>query len=440
MPDAVLGMLGTGEWRGDSLRPENWRETILYEFPNGEAPLTAIMSKLPSETSDDPIFHWMTEALGQDSHTVTLFSDSALASAYAGSTPLAVGDLIFVKLTLAQAQEYRIGHVVLLFDDGLSTTDRNAEVIACVKNGASSYIQCRMIDADTSGLLGTSNATGSIGCLIIGNSSEQGSEIPDAIHYKPTAFENYIQTFRNSLDMTRIMLKTRLRSGNKYEEYKRETLRYHSIEMEKAIRFGSRYSTTGPNSQEKYFTGGIRWWLRNYASANMSDYRTDTDFTGMTWEQGGEDYLDKMFEQLKRVQSDSSQDSLILAGSKALKGVSQLAKVSGNVELGKERSTSYGLKIRDYVTDFGTFMMKWDPLFTKEANFRHNMLIVNPRNLRGRYIDDTMYVEDPQRRKKMGRHQRIDGIKEEYLTDFGLELHHPQEFMWLAGIGEDNTL
>jgi len=48
-----LGMRGTGDWV-DGQRPKNWREQILYLYPNGMAPLTAILSMLNSEKTDDP--------------------------------------------------------------------------------------------------------------------------------------------------------------------------------------------------------------------------------------------------------------------------------------------------------------------------------------------------------------------------------------------------
>ena len=51
-----LGMRGTGDFTVTGQRPENWREMILYLYPNGKAPLTAIMSMMKSEKTDDPIF------------------------------------------------------------------------------------------------------------------------------------------------------------------------------------------------------------------------------------------------------------------------------------------------------------------------------------------------------------------------------------------------
>jgi hypothetical protein len=51
-----LGMRGNGDWVADQ-RPKSWREMILKLYPNGQAPLTAILSKMSSEAVDDPEFN-----------------------------------------------------------------------------------------------------------------------------------------------------------------------------------------------------------------------------------------------------------------------------------------------------------------------------------------------------------------------------------------------
>jgi hypothetical protein len=48
-----LGMRGDGDWATDE-RPKNWREGILRLYPNGMAPLTAILSKMGEQRVDDP--------------------------------------------------------------------------------------------------------------------------------------------------------------------------------------------------------------------------------------------------------------------------------------------------------------------------------------------------------------------------------------------------
>jgi len=50
---AFLGMRGNGDWATDQ-RPKNWREGILFLFPNGDSPLNAILSKMGSEKVNDP--------------------------------------------------------------------------------------------------------------------------------------------------------------------------------------------------------------------------------------------------------------------------------------------------------------------------------------------------------------------------------------------------
>ena len=77
-----LGMRGTGDWATDQ-RPLNWREMILYLYPNGMAPLTAMLSKLKTETTNDPQFHWWTKSLANQAGAVTgVYTDSALSISY----------------------------------------------------------------------------------------------------------------------------------------------------------------------------------------------------------------------------------------------------------------------------------------------------------------------------------------------------------------------
>ena len=49
-----LGMRGTGDWTDSDMRPKNWRQGILYLYPNGDAPLTAILAMANEQKVDDP--------------------------------------------------------------------------------------------------------------------------------------------------------------------------------------------------------------------------------------------------------------------------------------------------------------------------------------------------------------------------------------------------
>jgi len=60
MADGFLGMRGTGDWVANQ-RPLNWRQQILKLYPNGMAPLTAILSMMGGNSVDDPQFNWWTQ-------------------------------------------------------------------------------------------------------------------------------------------------------------------------------------------------------------------------------------------------------------------------------------------------------------------------------------------------------------------------------------------
>ncbi len=81
-----LGMRGNGDWV-DNQRPENWRQQILYLYPNGMAPLTAILSMMGSESVDDPRFHWWTQSQSAVSGAVdSIWMDAGLTIPVVGGS------------------------------------------------------------------------------------------------------------------------------------------------------------------------------------------------------------------------------------------------------------------------------------------------------------------------------------------------------------------
>jgi hypothetical protein len=91
----------------------------------------------------------------------------------------------------------------------------------------------------------------------------------------------------------------------------------------------------------------------------------------------------------------------------------------------------------EWVTPFGIINLKRHPLFSYEATNRNTMLVIEPQDLVYRYITDTTFIDDPD--KKNTGYAWVDGTKEAYLTECGLELHHPKKFGYLNGFGSDNT-
>tara|TARA_R110000824_G_scaffold77767_4_gene196583 strand:- start:5412 stop:6698 length:1287 start_codon:yes stop_codon:yes gene_type:complete len=422
---AFLGMRGNGDWATDQ-RPKHWREMILYLYPNGSAPLTAMLSKMKSSKVSDPEYNWWTKNLASQGGAVTnVFSDSSMGSAVS-TTAASAGDVHYVKCPLAVASEIRAGHQVLLRDASIIDNDANAKVVSVVLNGADSMVACKYLEDSASG-----NADNFDTILVIGSINAEGAPIPDALSYDPVKYSNYTQIFRTPLEITRTARKTRLRTGDQYKEMKREALELHSIEMEKAFFHGVKSEGTGSNGKPERTTQGIINFIKTNAAANMFNYNASDDevSASATWIASGEAYLDANLEKLFR---HGSSEKIAYCGSGALLGINKLAKSAGQVQL-KSTDSAYGLKVVEWLTPFGTLMLKTHPLFSYEASNRNRMVVVDPEKIQFNYIDDTFFKKDDGERK--AGQMAIDGSKEEFLTEGGLEMHHPLCHGVFDGIG-----
>ena len=433
-----LGMRGTGDWATDQ-RPKNWRDTILFLYPNGMAPLTALLSKMKSEKVDDPQYYWWTKMLSSQSAAITagqIFTDVALSAAYA--TGGVAGQTLFVQMTEANSDMFRAGHQVLLRDASDYTVDVNAKVTAVVKNGASSYLSVKLLEADDNS---SSHDISDVDVvLIVGNINSEGAAMPEAISYDPLKWYNYTQIFRTPLEITRTAKLTRLRTGDAYRELKREALEYHSIEMEKAFMWGIATEGTGANGKPERTTMGLIPAINGAGtpagglSGTVDSYSLNIDYAGQTWLAGGEDWLD---EQLELIFRYGQREKLCFCGSGAMLGINRLVKNVGQFQFNPS-TKAYGIKVVEWSTPFGMINLVTHPLFSFDATTRNSMVIFEPENLKYRFITDTTFYADGE--KQNTGWTRTDGTKEEFLTECGLEYHHPVSWAYLNGVGVDNAL
>jgi hypothetical protein len=414
-----LGMRGSGDW-DTTMVPENWRETILYLYPNGMAPLTAIMSKLGSESTDNAKFHWFQKTLPDQRGVITgVWTNAALSAAYASGG--VVGDVVYLQMAAADQAKFRQSHQVLIRSSVTRGIDVTGKVTTSVAGGASSYIGVKLLEADDNGVgvdLSDANTV-----IIIGTVNEEGAKSFSGLIYDPTEYWNYTQIFRTPLEHTRTAMKTKLRTGDDVKRSKKEALELHGIEIEKAYIFGERSLATGDvYGKPQRTTRGIKNWI----TTNKVDYATTSNGAWLT---GGKKWFNAYLEQLFRY---GSTEKLGFVGSGALLGIQELVLANSQYNI-SAKTMDYGIKVVEWVTPFGTLYLKTHPLFTIEATLRNSMCIVDTEFLNERYIDNTTYkpkIED----------NDVDGEKSEYLTEAGIELHHELAFGWADGIGEDATL
>lgn len=347
----------------------------LLLFPNASAPLTALLSKLQDQETDDPEFNWYEKGLPAQTAVVSGSQTS--------------GDTQIELATAADYKKFKPGHAVL--------NTRTLEIVwvTAVASGVLTVIRGKGATA------AAMNNTDVL--LIIGSHYEEGASTPIAVSYDPSLVTNYCQIFRTAVDITNTMKQTNIRysDGQALKELKREALEIHSIEMEKAFLWGGAVEDTssGPNANRT--TKG----LINFISTNVQDFSDSVDIA--TWET----FLEGVFK-------NGSNEKLALFGARAINVFNQLARAHYTVEA-TPTSDTYGMNLTKWITPFGTLQIKQHSLLSNVSAFQDWGFVVDTKHIKYRYLRgrDTEYLEN---RQSPGD----DATKNEFLTECGLELNH----------------
>ena len=427
-------MRGTGDWVANQM-PESWRQQIMYLYPNGMAPLTAILSMMGSKRVDAPRFHWWTQEQSTVQGAVAgIFTIADLSVAYVGGG--VIGDTIFAQVTTLLANRIRSGHQILLRDASDWRVDVVGKVTDVTRGAVNSVLAIRLLENDDNAPApGAHDLSDCDNFKIIGNINPEGGEMPDAIALNPVEVWNYLQIFRTPLSITRTAKLTTLRTGDAYQKAKSECLEIHSWEIELAMWWGVRTQNIGDNGKPERTTLGLINFIRQFAPANCDDYTLNATYTGLAWNAagGGGTWLRAMLEQIFRF---GAEEKLAFVGSGALLGIEALAMAEGQMNITTGQKV-YGMQIREWQTPFGSIYMKTHPLFSHDATTRNMMVIIEPKELEYKYITDTtFYGEGAATQHPAGYGaRRIDGLNEEYLTECGLEFGLPQKCAVLNGVG-----
>jgi len=407
-------------------RPENWREAILMLDPNGESPLTAMLSKMANEKVDDPTFHWFQRAY--PAQNATIIGD------------VEIGDdcsIWFNTVLRGDVNPIRIGSRVNIQDGSTLHTLFEKSVVEIEDNVSighnvvvhGAHIRRNSLIGIGAVVLGRGTANK---LEIIGTAQEEGAGAPDSVVYDPTEYYNYTQIFEESVDLSRTALQTRLRTGDPYKDAKTMALLTLGKKMEFAALFGYRYIDTGTNGKPRRFTGGIEWFIEKYASDNISSFEIDGT-AGTTFATGGKVWLD---EYLERVFRTGSQERIAYCGSGALQGIADLAYAKGEYTITPMQNMAFGIKVATWDTPHGTVYLKKHPLFQYNERNRYRMMIVDPKLIKVKKLQEVFFKEDVAGYKKGGQ-SAVDGVFESFLGEFGFEIHHADCFADLHGVGKD---
>ena len=424
----TLGMRGTHTWTANE-KPDSFHEMILWLYPNGAAPLTAMLSKLKKVKESEPHFHWWTSKLPDKGITIaSVYTDAALTTPVSAGA-VGAGSVLYVPLSADFSKQMRAGHQGLLRQTTLHSEDINVKVIEVFRGtDTTSYAKCVTLAART--LTGVPNRF-----ICIGNINPEGSVRPAAYSFNTTEYGNQQQIFRTALAQTRTDMGRKGRIGDSYKELKRGALEDHSIEMEWAFMFGEQSWNLGDNGMPERTTQGIVPFVRQYASSNVMDCARDSDFAGAAWDDFGIEALEKAIQQ--SFKWGKAKEKVVFCGAGALAGVQKAVKGAStyNIEAG---TAQYGIQVVSLQSVFGKWQLILHPLWTHEPSQTNSLLAFEPSQLEYRFALDTKFEEDIHYGKGGGT--GLDGKEEGYITEAGLSFYHPELFLYMENVGQDSLL
>lgn len=404
---AVAGLRGTGDWGTDE-RPKNFREMILWRDPNGQAPLTALMSKMRTESTNDPQFYWWEEELNpvriQVNGAITTSTYTTITVDGGDGEDLVPGDLLMIEATPTDGTAYTFE--ILRVDSVTSATQ------IVVSRGAA-------------GTTASTTITDDAYLLRIGSAFEEGGTSPDSSTRNPTKYTNYTEIFKTTYEITNTAKVTRTRTGDPIKNDKKRKMFDHSVGLEHACLFGVPYedTTTASNGKPLRYTGGLFYFLNQAVAAGDTHcIRVHTTSTSVT----EDDFLDDTYKLFDYNAEGAGNERIVLAGNIWLNRLNKFIKNSSSARLNYDGVVDvFGMKLTRITIPQGTWYVRSHPLMNTNSLFSKGAFFINPAGIRWRPMSgrDTGFKDNIQAND-------ADSTKGQWLTEGGCEYHHLKTMMY----------
>jgi hypothetical protein len=387
---ALPGMKSTADFVADE-RVRDWRSGILLLSPRNNSPLFALTSAMPSERTIDPEFKWWEESVNLFNYTLSANIDAVVTTIplSSGGLKLKQGDMLRFSLT---GEAIR---VVAVISDTSITVQR-----AMGAGGSAAGTAAAVAIASNPRL------------LYIGSAYREGAPKAVGTDDNPVQKSNVTQIFRTPIELTRTATETSsYRTGDPWKNSRRRALNKHSIGIERAMWIGSRLETTEAG-QPLRFTDGILNFIPN------SNIKTLTP--------GGVN-MDELESHMAGIFAFGSREKVVWGSIKSMILINTIVRKNSIYNWGPNEK-EYGMDVKRLYGPAGTLTFMEHPLFGQAGDFlSEDLVVMDTAMLKYRYLHDTELLKDRQ-------DKGVDGMSEEYLTECGLEVRHPNTFYWLKGL------
>lgn len=452
----------------DATASNNVRREVFNLHPTGAFPLMGLLSM--AETTDHTVhqtFGWQEEryvypkSKTAQANAAGAFTDTSGASGAVGVDLTAagwsqvVGDVIRVKV--ADASQFRVRDAIWIKDvPGTASSVKDIRAIVDAVYTTPNTIDIRFIEDVTNVL--NSAAVNDLWVTMVGIITTEGGYSKKGGVVFPTKVFNNTQIFRTPVGpLTRNAVK-KGQDYNKSGVYVRAAKQAHvrhMTAMEQALFWGilgDQMKVDPDDGEEKpeYYFGGIHWALRMWekgTTANGADVNRrpagSADLTSLAWNadddkrvlkfSGGSITKEEFNSIIQRAFSksgDGSWEKLVVCGNGLMAVINNFFEANSIkvVQINSKEDT-YGMQLTVWETVFGTLYFKTHPLMTDHPLHTYSGFIVDVGSIR--YVP----FEDSDTELLQGRSRNdYDGIKHEWLTEFGPELRFPERHIYLENL------
>lgn len=460
---AVFGLHTSGSHA--SYISEKTRRRVLYQYPQGPAPLTFFLSLLPDEETDKVEFGWWEErdsAIKSTSVTSGSlggggpgpFTNAALTTSQAAAGFNVVANTEYGAF-VTDASQFAVQDVIWFRNvpNGAGTAFLQVRGVVTAVDPNANTIKFRALEAVNS--VSNDADANDITVYFVSKAAAEGTKSKSSNYTFPIEITNYTQILKHGIHITRSALKQGVRydsSGIWQDKLKKVGLR-HMKALEMTTLRGTRVvrNTTNEDGETvpERFTGGLEYFLRqweigNTANGGIADYRPNgTDISGSAWNASDDkrildiqgtvtmDQFESILENAFYRTSETSFEKLCVCGSGFLKAVQQYARNQSLVlrDLNPKTDTFGQTQMYRLETIYGTLVFKAHPLLTQEAAFRNDAYIVDLPCFKWRPLSDsdTEFL--------VGRQDNdFDGRKDCWLTEGGYEISCPENHMYIKNL------
>ena len=342
---------------------------------------------LMKAATGNPEFKWFEDVYGgryaRVSGTVSAAASQTVTVTGAGSSSgsiFTLGDVV---------KNARTGECVTV---GTVTTT----TFVAVSRGFGSTAAATMADGD--------------GLFIIGNVNEENSGARNVNSTLTAPQSNYTQIFKTTIALSNTEKEANLYGGKDLPFQRAKKGTEHALDIERAFWWGQKYADTGLYGHPRRSTGGIH----EFMSAGNSYVQN----------QGGPLTAPDMNTFLREGFTYGNETKVLFAGGIVLQAINEIAR--GQIQT-KPLDTTYGMKISNWVTAFGSINIVHNPMFVQD--YAGYAFLLDLESFRYRFMNnrDTKLSTNIQA-------PDADGEVDQYITEAGLERKQASKHALLLGV------